>query len=54
MDRSDWGIEGRVGQDKDDTWPKDQHAGQFGLRTALLVSAVACFIAAIWYMTRPG
>jgi hypothetical protein len=48
-------LEGRAGQVQDDTWPKfaDEREGQFGIRTAFLVSALACFIAAIWYMSRP-
>jgi hypothetical protein len=49
-------LEGGAGQDEDDTWPKfaDGRAGQFGVRSALLVSALACFIAAVWYMSQPS
>jgi hypothetical protein len=48
-------FEGTVDQDND-TRPKfaDEQAGRFGIRTTLVASALACFIAAIWYMKRPG
>jgi hypothetical protein len=45
-------LEDGAGQDKDDI--ADERAGQFDIRTALFLSALACFIAAIWSVSRPS
>jgi hypothetical protein len=47
-------LDGGAGQDKDDTSPEFADERADGIRTALLLSALACFIAALWYMSRPS
>jgi hypothetical protein len=56
MCRSEWDSQDRAEESKGDlAWPRfgDDSADQFGLRTALFVLAVACFIGAVWFMSRP-
>jgi len=54
MNRSDWGLRAWSDGTQMIVGQNSHERVRFGVRTALFLSALACFIAAIWYMTRPG
>ena len=54
---SEWNFDNTADHDENDApEPKSPEAlvDQFGIRTALLVLCIACFIAAIWLASRPS
>lgn len=57
MQRSEWDFDNTADHDEPDApEPKSPESlvDQFGIRTALLVLCIACFIAAIWLASRPS
>jgi len=57
MQRSEWDFHSTVDEsDEEVAWPKspEEFMDRFGVRTALLVLCIACFIAAIWLVSGPS
>jgi hypothetical protein len=55
--RSEYDFENAVEESEDDAaWSKspEELMDRFGIRTALLVICISCFIAAIWLVSRPS
>jgi hypothetical protein len=57
MQGSKWDLDNATDNDaRDVPWRKspEEFADQFGIRTALLVLCIGCFIAAIWFVSSPS
>ena len=55
MQRSEWDFEVATDKDeRDPAWPEtpEDRVDWYGIRTALLVICIGCFIAAIWLVSR--
>jgi hypothetical protein len=56
MQHSEFEFRGPMDDSKPEiVWPgnPEERLDRFGFRTALLVLALACFVAAIWFVNRP-
>jgi len=58
MQRSEWDLNTTVDETDEQiaAWPKspEEFVDRFGIRTAVLVLCIACFIAAMWLVTTPS
>jgi hypothetical protein len=55
MQNSEWDLDSTAGEDET-VLPEtlEERLDRFGVRTALLVICIACFIAAIWIVNTPS